>query len=92
MLKATTIDPKKRKSKITCHVCGLSYSARDYDLLYDSQKLAYFKYKPMNYKRQRVFCHNCFYKSTVEQMSAFGQIDVEMVTLEGKIVVTFYNK
>ena len=91
MLKATTIDPNKRKSRITCYSCGLSYTSRDYDLLYKSQKLAYFRYKPLNYTRQRVFCHNCFYKCTVEEMGVLNQVDVEMVTLEGSVIVTFYK-
>jgi hypothetical protein len=92
MLKATTIDPEKRKSRITCHACRLSYTARDYALLYAGQKLAYFRFKPPNFKRQRVFCHNCFYKSTVEQMSGQVPIDVEMDTLTGTIVITFFRK
>ena len=92
MLKAVTIDPSKRKSRITCYSCRLSYTARDYGLLYNGKKLAYFRYKPLNYKRQRVFCHNCFYKCTVEEMGILHQIDVEMTTLEGTVVVTFYRK
>ena len=92
MLKAKTIDPDKRKSKITCFACGLSYSARDYRLLYEGKKLAYFKHKPIDFKRQRVFCHNCFYKKTVESMGTLSQMEVDMETLEGRIIVTFYRK
>ena len=91
MLKATTIDPNERKSKITCFACGLSYSARDYLLLYESKKLAYFKYRPSDFKRQRVFCHNCFYKSTFDAMDELSEMDVEMTTLDGTIIVTFYK-
>jgi hypothetical protein len=92
MLKAVTIDPNTRKSKVTCFCCGLSYTARDYLLLYQGKKLAYFRYKPQSYKRQRVFCHNCFYKSTVDEMTGLDQVDVEMTTLDGVAIVTFYRK
>ena len=91
MLKATTIDPNKRKSKITCFACGLSYTARDYLLLYENKKLAYFRYKPIDFKRQRVFCHNCFYKAAFDCMNGLSQMDVEMHTLDGTMVVTFYK-
>jgi hypothetical protein len=92
MQKATTINAATRKSKITCHNCSLSYSARDYGLLYDSKKLAYFKYKPVNYKRQRVMCHDCFYKKTIESMGERDKLEVEIITGENEIIVTFYKK
>ena len=92
MLTAVTIDPKTRKSKITCFKCNLSYSARDYKLLYSGKKLAYFRYKPLMYRRQRVLCHDCFYKTTLESMGVQKRLDVEIITINEEIIVTFYKK
>lgn len=56
-VKITAIDPdKKSKSKIKCSICDLSYSSRDYKILYDVKKLVYlvFEIKP-----GMTFCHEC---------------------------------
>ena len=56
MFTASIINPEKRKTKLNCSSCGISYSARDYELLYESKKIVYFKYK------NKVYCHECMWK------------------------------
>ena len=91
MLMAQIVDPKKRKSKITCRVCGLSYSARDYLTLYNAEKLAFFKMKLPN-QRKKIFCHDCLYKSVLKSMGEMRSIDVKMITMKDELIVTFYQK
>lgn len=56
MFVAEIINAESRKRKITCSSCGIAYSARDYQLLYKSKKIIYFKYD------KKIFCHECLYK------------------------------
>ena len=44
-LEIILIDPEKRKRAIKCSECGLSYSAKDYKVLYDNKKLIFFKFR-----------------------------------------------
>ena len=60
MFTAELIDPDSRKRRISCSSCGISYSARDYKLLYESKKIIYFKY------RNKILCHECLYKKLKE--------------------------
>jgi hypothetical protein len=57
---AEVIDPETRKRKLSCSSCGISYSARDYKLLYENKKIVYFKHK------NRILCHECLYKLIAE--------------------------
>ena len=90
MLRAEIIDPNKRKTKVTCFVCGLCYAARDYKILYENEKLAFFKIK-FPERRKKIHCHECLYKSIVESMGHNPQMKVEMITLEGITIATFYK-
>ena len=56
MFIAEVIIPESRKRRITCSSCGISYSPRDYQLLYESKKIIYFKHK------NKIICHECLYK------------------------------
>ncbi len=87
MLRAEIVDPTKRKAKIRCFVCSLSYSAKDYKILYENEKLAFFKIK-LPEQRKKIHCHDCLYKSIVKSMVTH-EIQVEMITLEGSVKVTF---
>ena len=87
MLRAEIVDPTKRKAKIRCSVCSLYYTARDYKILYENEKLAFFKIK-LPEQRKKIHCHDCLYKSIVKSMVT-REIQVEMITLEGKAIVTF---
>lgn len=91
MLKAEIVNPTTRKAKIACSVCDLFYSARDYKILYENQKVAFFKIK-FPEKRKKTHCHDCLYKSVAKCMGALPYIDLEMTTMESTIVVTFYKE
>ena len=92
MLKAEIIDPFKRKSKASCSRCSLAYSARDYLILYQSEKLAFFKAK-FPPERKKIYCHDCLYKSVAESMGLRNTLDLTMKTLESEeVVITFYRE
>lgn len=56
MFRAEVINPENRKRSIKCSSCGISYTPRDYKILYENKKLVYFKYK------NKIYCHECLYK------------------------------
>ena len=91
MFKAEIVNPMTRKAKIACSVCNLFYSARDYKILYENEKLAFFKIK-FPKKRKKIHCHDCLYKSVVKLMGPLPYVDLEMTTMESTIVVTFYKQ
>ena len=88
MLTAQIVDPFKRKAKIKCFACGLSYSGKDYGILYQNEKLAFFKIK-FPEQRKKIYCHECLYKTIVKQMGPLPEIEVRMITMEGDVVVAF---
>ena len=65
---AEIIDSELRKARIACSRCELSYTARNYRILYENQKLAFFKttYKPLDTKRGKRrwknMCHDCVFE------------------------------
>ena len=67
-LRATLVDAERRKSKISCFRCEMGYTARDYNILYDNQKLAYFKFKPTGFKRAKIFCHDCVHRECMNML------------------------
>ena len=59
MLETTIINHKRTtRKKIKCIECSLEYSRKDYYVLYENQKLAYFNFPP---RTKNIFCHECFY-------------------------------
>jgi hypothetical protein len=93
MLTADTIDPFKRKSKIFCSRCSISYSARDYKILYENGKLAFFKAKFPTQKRKKIYCHYCLYKRAKEEMGEVDKLEMIMRTLESEeLIITFYKE
>ena len=90
MLKAEIVNPTTRKSKVACSVCNLFYSARDYKILYENEKLAFFKIKFPN-RRKKIHCHNCLYKSVIDSMGPLPYVELEMITMESEMVVTFHK-
>jgi len=92
-LKTNIIDPETRKSRITCSRCNLSYKARNYSILYESQKLAYFKFRPIDKSRHRVFCHDCLHRECLRMARAgYVPLSVAMHTLDEVINVTIVTE
>tara|TARA_B100000287_G_scaffold420859_1_gene460785 strand:- start:1814 stop:2110 length:297 start_codon:yes stop_codon:yes gene_type:complete len=82
VLTAKIIDPATRKNKLTCSSCGISYSAREYQLLYDSKKIIYFKFK------NKVICHECLVKK-IREHSAGEKIKIVIYSDEHKFKCEF---
>lgn len=59
MIQIRSVNPFCRKSKIKCSFCGLTYSARDYRILWEGRKVLYFKMQLPSQKRWRIVCHGC---------------------------------
>ena len=59
MDKAEVIRPELRKSRCRCSLCNLTYTPKQYRLLYDLKKVIYFSYLPPNLKRHKIVCHAC---------------------------------
>ncbi len=94
MLTAEIIDSRKRKSKVSCSRCSLAYSARDYHILYENEKLAFFKAK-FPPERKKNYCHDCLYKTASELLNMRGgkKLKLLMTNLDGKeVVITFYKE
>ena len=93
MTTAKIIDPFKRKARTTCSACELSYTARNYKILYENEKLAFFKIKLFGLgNRKKTYCHGCLYKAIIESMGPLPLLNVKLTTLEADLVVTFYKK
>ncbi len=55
----------KHKRIVRCNVCDLSYSVKDYDSLFKSQKLIYFNV-PFFKKGKNNLCHTCLRKEVLK--------------------------
>jgi len=67
MLVAEVIAPKPNSNKkISCNGCDLEYSHKDYDVLLENKKLAYFDlihaYYDIEVTGGDCICHNCLFK------------------------------
>ena len=54
----------KRRRIIRCLTpkCGLKYSVKDYEILYDNKKLMYFDARSTLVKSKSVICHECLFR------------------------------
>ena len=54
----------RRKRIIRCLTpkCGLKYSVKDYQILYDNKKLMYFDASSILVKSKSIICHDCLFK------------------------------
>ena len=58
VLEAKVIRPTTFKGKeLECEACGITYSKRDYSILFKANKIVYFEFL------ESVVCHDCFYKT-----------------------------
>tara|TARA_R100000808_G_C2010989_1_gene63563 strand:- start:42 stop:317 length:276 start_codon:yes stop_codon:yes gene_type:complete len=87
-LVANIIDPNKRKTRVTCSECGLSYSAKNYKILYDNEKLAFFKMK-LPEQRTKIFCHDCLHKVIYKYMGVLKEVKLQIFTLDETVTVIF---
>lgn len=92
MVKLKVIRPYKFKGEASCERCDLSYSKRDYGILYKAQKLVYFDITIKD--RTRLICHDCFYKFLKKKSEEIGYKDfsVEVKDANKTFTITVTNK
>lgn len=58
VMEAKVIRPTTFKGReLKCKACDITYSKRDYVILFKANKIIYFEFL------ERVVCHDCFYKT-----------------------------
>jgi hypothetical protein len=90
MLKAKIINAKKRKTRVTCSKCSLSYTGRNYSILYKNEKLAFFKMKLPDDKL-RTYCHDCLYKVIGASMGVLIEVKLEMELVDHTVNLIFHK-
>ena len=98
MIIANVINPETRKARINCCRCGLSYTAPNYRILYENQKLAFFKtkYKPSekdrNERRWKNMCHDCVFEYARAVALEYGDesIRVQIKSMDGTVTGTVF--
>lgn len=88
MIKAKIINPETRKTKVACSRCDLSYSARNYKILYENEKLAFFK-MGLPEKQVKIYCHSCIYKEVSSYMKFLKKIRLEMELIDHSVSLIF---
>ncbi len=78
MVEIFVINPKDRKRKIDCCACDMSYSIKDYAILFENEKLIYFKYKGPKEKSHKIYCHNCLLAS-IQKDYPFDEIPLTII-------------
>ena len=90
MLEIILIEPESRKRAIKCSACDLSYSAKDYKLLFYSKKLIYFKFKAPKTKSYKIFCHSCMVEHLHKNFPFDDELPVKIVTSKYEYVCKLY--
>ena len=83
------ISPAKRKSRLKCSKCSLSYTPREYKTLFDSKKLVYFQYTPPEKKRYKVLCHDCLFE-VIDKDSEGRECAVDIIDKDTQTQYTCY--
>ena len=76
---AKIINPKNRKSKCKCSLCNLTYTPKEYKLLFDLEKVVYLFYLPPEKKRAKVVCHSCLLPLIKTYRKSDVKISVQIV-------------
>ena len=90
MINAKIINSETRKTRVTCSSCGLSYTARNYSILYENEKLAFFKMKIPG-DRIRIYCHDCLYRTVAAHMGILKEIKLEMELVDHTVNLIFHK-
>ena len=90
MIKAKIINSAVRKTRVTCSSCELSYTARNYAILYENEKLAFFKMKLPDQKK-KIYCHDCMYKAISMHMGILPEVKLEMELTDHTVNLIFHR-
>ena len=97
MLFAEVLRPftKKTLDKIlVCETCNISYNRKDYKILYDNRKIAYFHFFMKKEEEPKKLCHHCFTKVLMRicKDSGLPEIKVQCVDIRTPFVLNIvYN-
>ncbi len=85
IVKIITIEPKSKKpnQKVKCRDCGITYSFKDYAILYPLKKLNYLKI----HDEDRSYCHDCCVKRMVSIKTQFPEVVFIIITGEEQKVI-----
>ena len=91
MVQLKVIRPYRIKGEASCDRCDLTYSKRDYDILYKGKKLVYFDITIGD--KTRFICHDCFYKYLKKKSKSIGYEDfhVEVKDANKTFIITVTN-
>ena len=90
MVKVFVINPEDRKNALKCCECDMTYSARDYGILFDTEKLIYFKFKPPKEKRHKIYCHGCLLTS-IQKYYPFDEVPLTIVDNDYEYFCRYYT-
>tara|TARA_R100000008_G_scaffold74613_1_gene53505 strand:- start:244 stop:579 length:336 start_codon:yes stop_codon:yes gene_type:complete len=90
VVEVEVINPKDRKRALKCCDCGMTYSIKDYQLLFDSEKLIYFKYKSPKDKRAKIYCHGCLLKA-IRKDYPLDEIPLKIKDSEYEYICRYYT-
>ena len=91
MDKAEIINPKDRKSKCKCSLCNLTYTPKDYQLLFDTEKLIFLSYVPPQKKRAKIVCHSCLLTLVKSYRTTEVKISIQIIDKERDGMWSCYN-
>jgi len=85
-LRAEVLRPFTRKTKkFNCELCSLSYSRKQYKILYDSKKLAYFfLYTLPHQDDPSLLCHDCFTRILMGICADAGLPQIKVLCKDGR--------
>jgi len=77
-----------RKRKFRCEECSMTYTRKHYGILYDAEKLSYFRLKEMP---KRIVCHQCLYALAGKLKKGLGvsKVVLKINTEEDEIAIRF---
>ncbi len=84
------ISPEDRKRALKCCDCDMTYTIADYRTLFNSQKLIYFKFKPVSQKRRKTYCHCCLL-SAIYKSYPFDEIPLKIIDAEYEYHCRYYT-
>ncbi len=89
VVEVEVINPKDRKRALKCCECGMTYSPEEYKILFDSEKLIYFKFKPKGSKRSKIYCHGCLL-TVIHKSYPFDEIPLKIIDSEYEYICRYF--
>jgi len=91
-MQAKSIRPEKNKKRVTCTCCNLSYTAREYSILFDNKKLVYFRLKTPEKRRTSVLCHSCLFETVAKRCGDKKHIKLKITDGDTQYSCKIYPK